>query len=119
MDEIPQAVPWILTALSGLGNLAQMLAGLRRGRVDVDKIRQDMTLELIEKARELNGQWEVRNGNYIARLAAEKEEMIAVNQQLQSEVGQLRRRVMVLESLNKAQASRIRSVEDELRAWQG
>ncbi|NIQ88768.1 MAG: hypothetical protein GWN93_06665 [Deltaproteobacteria bacterium] len=118
MEEIPRAVPWVLTAISAMGNVAQMVNGWRRGRVDVDKIRQEMTIELIEKARELNTEWEVRNGKYIARLADEKEQMLSVNQRLQCEVEQLRKRVSALETVDKERVARIRALEDELRAWQ-
>lgn len=118
INEIPRAVPWILTALSSMGNVAQMVNGWRRGKIDIDKVRQDMTLELIEKARELNLEWETRNSSYIARLAAEKEEMLTSNQRLRIEIEQLHQRVAALEALDRKRASHLRMVEDELRAWQ-
>ena len=118
MEEIPRAVPWVVAALSALGNVAQMVNGWRRGKIDIDKIRQDMTIELIEKARSLNKEWELRNGGYIAKLAAEKEEMLTANHRLQSEVAQLRQRVTVLEAQDKQRSAHIRSLEEELRAWQ-
>lgn len=118
IEEIPRAVPWILTALSGLGNIAQMINTWRRGGVDVKKIQQDMTVQLVEKMHALSDAQEERNGDYITRLATEKEEMLTANQRLRAEVGQLRRRVTALEAQDKARAAHLRMVEDELRAWQ-
>lgn len=131
--EIPQSVPWVVAAVSVLTAVAQTVNGWRKGRVDVEKIRQELTFELIEKARQLNAEWEQRNGVYIERLAEEKEAILAVNHELQKELGRLRERVCILETRDKAREAEIKALEreregllgrvcfleDEISEWKG
>ncbi|MGD8500732.1 MAG: hypothetical protein PVJ86_08800 [Phycisphaerales bacterium] len=129
--EIPQSVPWVVALISALTAIAQTINGWRKGRVDVDKIRQELTFELIEKARQLNAEWERRNGVYIRRMAEEKEAILTVNHELQKELARLRERIRILEArdrMREAEAEalkqertelleRMRFLEDEVGEW--
>lgn len=76
MGDIPQEAPWqIATALSVVANVGQMLLGWRKTRsevgrvdIDIDKIRQDLVIELIEKNRELRDEMLAQNDRRIAQL---------------------------------------------------
>lgn len=117
--DIPQSVPWVVALVSALTAIAQTVNAWRKGRVDVDKIRQELTFGLIEKARELNAEFERRNGLYIQRLAEEKEAILAVNQELQKELARLRERVRILETRDKAREAEVEALRQERRELLG
>jgi chromosome segregation ATPase len=131
MSDIPQSVPWVVALVSALTAIAQTVNSWRKSRVDVDRIRQELTLELIEKMEAMNAERERRNGAYAKRLAQEKEAILSVNRELQKELGRLRERVRILETRDRAREAevqalrrergdlleRVRFLEDEAQEW--
>jgi len=122
--ESSQGVPtWLagLAVLFGLlGNVLQWLAGLRKSRtdankadVDVDKIRQDLMIELVEKSRTLQQEWEKKNEKYVTRLVEERDRIIAVNRGLKEDLAKLEQRLEFLETENKAAKAEMRRLREE------
>jgi chromosome segregation ATPase len=111
--EIPQSIPWVVALVSALTAIAQTVNGWRKNRVDVERIRQELTLELIDKMETMNAERERRNGAYIKRVAEEKEAILAVNHELQKELSKLRERVRILEARDKTRAAEVGALKRE------
>jgi len=90
MSDISQVTPWqITTLLSIVANFGQLVLGWRKtrseaGRVDadIDKVRQDLVVELIDKSRELRDEMLAQNDKLIVSLKVSlkeaKEEGVAL-----------------------------------------
>ncbi|RLG37687.1 MAG: hypothetical protein DRN91_04755 [Candidatus Alkanophagales archaeon] len=103
MEAPPQAAPWIITAISAIGNLVQLAISLRksaseadRSEAETDAIRQQIEKDALEQVRDLQA-W-----------------MREQNKEIRQENVNLKRRVEVLEELYEALG---RQLENERAAW--
>lgn len=148
--DTPQVTPWqITTLLSIAANFGQLLLGWRKTRseagrvdVDVDKVRQDLVVELIDKSRELRDEIEAQNEKRIVFLktrlkeaeeeskalkagVAELEQAIADSEKARREaeaetvflIDTLEESVRELGTAFEVERHRRRALEDELREW--
>lgn len=111
--DIPQNVSLTAAIFSGLAAIAQTIRLWQRGRIDIEKIRQDLTLDLIGKIEKSDAERERRNGVYIQRLAEEKEAILSVNHGLQKELGRLRERVRILEARDRMREAEVGALREE------
>lgn len=111
--DIPQNVSLTAAIVSGLAAIAQTIRLWQRGRIDIEKIRQDLTLDLIGKIEKSDAERERRNGVYIQRLAEEKEAILSVNHGLQKELGRLRERVRILEARDRMREAEVGALREE------
>ena len=103
MEAPPQAAPWIITAISAIGNLVQLAISLRksaseadRSEAETDAIRQQIEKDALEQVRDLQA-W-----------------MREQNKEIRQENVNLKKRVEVLEELYEALG---RQLENERAAW--
>lgn len=141
--DITQETPWqITTLLSIAANFGQLLLGWRKTRseagradVDMDKVRQDLVVELIDKSRELRDEMLAQNEKRITEAkeesialkarVAELEQAIADSEkarleaeaELVSMIAMLEESVRELGAAFEVERYRRIALEDELREW--
>lgn len=122
--DAPQNLPWLITAISALGNIAQLVTGWRKSDSDADKsdaetdaIRQQIEMDALQQVRELQAWMREQSVEIRAENTELRTRLESLEDSFEDLGRQLEKERIAWETERAGLLRRLTDMEDENRAW--